>query len=360
MNSDLVSIIVPVYNVEKYLKDCIESIINQTYENLEVILVNDGSIDSSLEICKLYQRQDTRITIIDKQNEGLSKARQVGINNIQGNYFCTVDSDDYIEKDYIKKMYTKLKQDGSDICVSSTRHILSDGSIAVWGFDDVNNAANELSVKDVYSNYYWLTRKYYMSDSWNKMYRTEFIRRSEVEFSLDKKYNGTDLLFNHKVLLHLPKISIVNDVLYNHRKLKNSRTGRKNKQLQKGFMIILDDLICEAEKLKYTTEKLKPQLSCLYVNFLRYTTFDIYKEFVSKKNIEQFEKLLENNKKYLNKNNSIELRTKYMEEIELKIFCCMLKYGKATGLSRYLKIRPFLVKSRDLLIKIKNINKLNK
>ena len=101
-DNDKVSIIVPVYNAEKYLIRCVDSIINQTYKNLEIILINDGSIDNSLEIMKKYKVIDNRIIIIDKKNEGVSIARNVGIKSSSGKYICFVDSDDYIENNMIQ------------------------------------------------------------------------------------------------------------------------------------------------------------------------------------------------------------------------------------------------------------------
>ena len=99
--NELVSIIVPIYNVEKYLEKCIISLINQTYKNIEIILVNDGSPDNSLDICKKYQLKDERIVILDKSNGGLSDARNYGIERAKGKYITCVDSDDYVSNDYV-------------------------------------------------------------------------------------------------------------------------------------------------------------------------------------------------------------------------------------------------------------------
>ena len=97
MNNNLISIIVPVYNVSEYLPRCLDSLINQTYKNIEIILVNDGSTDNSLEICKKYAEKDLRIKVIDKENGGISSARNTGIAEASGEWIGFVDSDDYIE-----------------------------------------------------------------------------------------------------------------------------------------------------------------------------------------------------------------------------------------------------------------------
>ena len=98
MNEELISIIVPVYNVEEYLKECIDSIINQTYKRIEIILVDDGSTDKSGKICDDYAKIDKRIKVVHKENGGLSDARNVGISVSSGKYIAFVDSDDWVEK----------------------------------------------------------------------------------------------------------------------------------------------------------------------------------------------------------------------------------------------------------------------
>jgi len=101
----LISIIIPVYNVESYLKDCLESVINQTYKNLEIIIINDGSQDNSKEICYNYAKKDSRIKLINKKNEGVSAARNTGMDLATGEYISFIDSDDYIDNDMIEIFY---------------------------------------------------------------------------------------------------------------------------------------------------------------------------------------------------------------------------------------------------------------
>lgn len=350
MNLTLISVIVPVYNVEKYLKKCLESIINQSYKNLEIILVNDGSTDSSLEICKSFTN-DSRVVLIDKENEGLSSARQKGIESANGQFFCTIDSDDYLEKNYIEKMYKKIKSDAADICVCATRLIFKNGSTSTLGFKNSSLSAVKITKKEIYSNYIKLKSQYYMSDSWNKLYRTDFVRSSGVEFSLAKKYNGTDLLFNHKLLLHLPVISVVNEPLYNHQILENTRTSRKNKQLQKGFTIILDEIINEMNNLNYS-DNINIQLSYLYVDFLRFAAIDLYNETRRFGEMQEaFKEFMMNNNEYLLKNKRIDLDYKQMHTKDLKIFCHLLKKGNSYNFIRYLKAKEIYNFVRYLKVK---------
>lgn len=115
----MISIIVPVYNAEKYLNRCISSLLNQTYYNLEIILVNDGSTDNSKKICKNAAKNDSRIKLINSVNEGVSLARNKGLKEANGDYISFVDSDDYVEPDYVEKMLLTLKSKKVDIVYCS-------------------------------------------------------------------------------------------------------------------------------------------------------------------------------------------------------------------------------------------------
>lgn len=136
--NDLISVIVPVYNVENYLDECLVSIINQTYKNLEIILCNDGSTDSSLEICKKYQDLDERVKLINKKNGGLSDARNKGIENSSGKYITFIDSDDYINPNMISYLYENLKANNTEIACCQRQ--------------EVDDSSNYLKIKDINYN----------------------------------------------------------------------------------------------------------------------------------------------------------------------------------------------------------------
>lgn len=113
--NSLISVIVPIYNAEQYLEKCIDSIINQTYTNFEIILVNDGSTDNSGSICDEYAKKDSRIRVIHKENGGLSSARNVGLDNANGEYVSFVDSDDWIEQDMLETLYNSCEENNAEI-----------------------------------------------------------------------------------------------------------------------------------------------------------------------------------------------------------------------------------------------------
>lgn len=126
MNTPLITVIVPVYNVEKYLKKCIDSIINQTYPNLEIILVDDGATDNSGAICDMYAAQDNRIVVLHKENGGLSDARNAALDIAKGEYITLVDSDDSVTTDYVEYMHRLLIQNEADISACELKKVYAD------------------------------------------------------------------------------------------------------------------------------------------------------------------------------------------------------------------------------------------
>lgn len=121
---ELVSVIIPIYNVENYLDECIKSVLNQTYHNLEIILIDDGSTDSSKNICEKYQKVDNRIQLVSKKNEGQASARNLGIDMASGNYIYFLDSDDYIKESTIKEVIDYMEKNNADLCYFSGELLL--------------------------------------------------------------------------------------------------------------------------------------------------------------------------------------------------------------------------------------------
>ena len=109
MMQELITVIVPVYNTEKYLERCLDSIVGQTYRDLEILLIDDGSTDSSGEICRQYAEADDRITVLVKENGGQASARNLGLDRMQGEYVLFVDSDDYVSPDFVEELYRQIK-----------------------------------------------------------------------------------------------------------------------------------------------------------------------------------------------------------------------------------------------------------
>lgn len=339
MEKELVSIVIPVYNAEKYIEECLYSVLNQSYKNIEVIIVNDGSTDSSGSICKKYEREYDNIRYIEKNNEGLSVARRTGIAAVNGKYFSTIDSDDVLEIDYIMKLHESLVENQSDIALC--------GRIA---FD--HNGCLELPIKkelmtckkiekeDIEKDFWVTALDYQMSDSWNKMYRTDFVRNSGVVHELNRKYNGTDLLFNHLLLLHGPVISTVHELLYKYRIVEGSIVHRKDKSLQEGFEVITTRLLQECISLDYS-EKALNQIILTYYGTLKYVTTDIVEYYTDHEREKKLKGCIRKHCEFVKEigrdvNMSSILATK---PISLRIFFILLKSGSYRGISFYYKIR---------------------
>lgn len=194
MENDLISIIVPIYNVEKYLNRCILSLINQSYKNIEIILVDDGSLDDSGNIVDIWKKKDNRIVAFHKKNGGLSDARNYGIKHANGEYLSFVDSDDYVDKHFIQVLYETAITTGAKIsavgfkCVSDDKiestNIAIENNIEVFNTED---AINYLYTNDKYCNY-----------AWNKLYLKELFK--EIKYPLGKKMEdlGTTYLLIDK------------------------------------------------------------------------------------------------------------------------------------------------------------------
>lgn len=210
---ELISVIVPIYNVEKYLENCIESIIEQSYEKLEVILVDDGSTDNCPNICDKYSKKDKRITVIHQENRGLSSARNSGIDIANGKYLVFIDSDDAVEKDMILKMYNKLKEDESDLVICNYRIIDEIGK-----FGESNSISSGVwSKSDFWENYY-SNQLVFCVVAWNKLYKSEVF--DSLRYPVGK-YHEDEFVID-KIIETCNKISILNDSLYLYRIRKAS------------------------------------------------------------------------------------------------------------------------------------------
>ena len=138
--TDLISIIVPVYNVEKYIENCLDSLLKQTYENFEIILIDDGSTDSSLTICGFYELKDPRVVVYSQKNQGVSIARNRGLSIAKGSYITFVDSDDIVDSRYLEILYRNIKTENADISMCTWTHnitsAIDDKSIITWNVEE--------------------------------------------------------------------------------------------------------------------------------------------------------------------------------------------------------------------------------
>ena len=187
MKNDLISIIIPVYKVEKYLEKCIESVLKQTYTNLQIILVDDGSPDNCGKICDEYAKKDTRIEVIHKANGGLSDARNVGISKAKGRYIGFVDSDDYIKEDMYEILLNLIKKYDADVSICNLYDVI-DGNECIRNKE---NGIREYSRIDILKEI--LLDKNIQSYAWNKLYKKELF--DEIKYPIGKKYEDIGTTF---------------------------------------------------------------------------------------------------------------------------------------------------------------------
>lgn len=217
--SIVVSIVVPIYNTDEYLARCVDSIINQTYHYLDIILVDDGSTDDSGYICDRYAQNDKRITVIHKKNGGLSDARNVGIECAKGDYICFVDSDDIVHKEYVERLLKLCIEFCADIaqcdylCIDSKSKLLpvnDDRSIRVMGGNDA------------LSEYCCMNGCVKYTVVWNKIYRKELF--NNIRFPYQKQHE--DEFTTYKLLYYSGKVVVTSEYLYYYLQRLTSIMGR--------------------------------------------------------------------------------------------------------------------------------------
>lgn len=228
---ELISVIVPVYNVEKYLKKCIKSIMSQSYTNLEIILINDGSTDNSGKICDELKEQDKRIKVIHKSNGGLSDARNAGLKIANGKYIGFVDSDDYIAEDMFETLYNINKKYNSDISIVSFYEIYKDKVIGVRDSKKLKELTKIDAMKEL------LIDTNIQSYAWNKLFRRELFEG--LEFPTNKNFEdiATTLLLFEKA----NKIVLLEEPKYYYVRRDDSIVGVRNYKTYKDYLDVIYD-----------------------------------------------------------------------------------------------------------------------
>lgn len=213
--NELISVIIPVYNVEKYLSRCLESVLRQTYKQLEIILVDDGATDNSLEICNKYAARDERIKVFHKENEGLGLTRNYGIKKATGRYVAFIDSDDFIVDDAIQVMYEKAEETGVDLVVASSFYKNEPRIVLLE-----ERIYEGTEVKDVLLTYMMgnlpKSEDMLSVSAWSKLYRLDLISKYNLEFPSERKLIWEDIVFNMEYLLVCNKVYISHKSLYNY------------------------------------------------------------------------------------------------------------------------------------------------
>lgn len=205
----MISVIIPIYNVEKYLPQCLESVINQTYRNLEVICINDGSPDNSLEILEEYKKKDSRIKVINQQNQGLAGARNTGLDIACGEFIFFLDSDDWLPLNAIELLYNKQKEEKADIVIGGRSTITFKKELEFLPKDYGRTLTFEEYIEKSFKD------SNFRAVAWGKLYKREIIQKNKLYFPKGLLYE--DLLFVMKYLYYSNKIVILSKDIYNYR-----------------------------------------------------------------------------------------------------------------------------------------------
>ena len=216
METKKISVIVPIYNAEKYIEETIKSLLEQTLKEIEIILVNDGSKDSSLDICEKMKKKDSRIKIINKQNGGLADSRNAGMNISSGKYTMFLDADDLFEKDTCEWMYNKIEKHGADYVIGNYQMMDNDGKR--WKKPAWNAGEDEdlrLEKNDYEKSFFVMN-----STAWNKIYRTEFLRKNDITFKVPSP--SEDDYFTSLCYIKAEKGCYTSKVMYLYRNSPNS------------------------------------------------------------------------------------------------------------------------------------------
>lgn len=221
MNSEKISVIVPIYNAEEYLEKCLNSILGQTYTNLEIILVNDGSKDKSLEIMERFKNQDQRIIVINKENGGVSSARNKGIEAATGKYVIFIDADDYIEPNMFEVLAEDLFKNNVDMSMCGYRNVDINGNIL---YESKPMAEKYFDARVFKNNLF--KEDYYRDLICNKLFKLEIIKDNNVRFHEDIHVNE-NVLFLLDFSKYAFRYSFGNEMLYNFLYNTNGATHGK-------------------------------------------------------------------------------------------------------------------------------------
>ncbi|MBR3204316.1 glycosyltransferase family 2 protein [Candidatus Saccharibacteria bacterium] len=295
MQFPLISIIIPVYNVKDYLPACLDSIKNQTYKNLEIVIVDDGSTDGSFNFLRAYKSLDKRARIIKKKNGGLSSARNVGLEHAKGKYFFFLDADDYLEKDAIEYLYKLVEKTNSPISVCShyERRINKKNQEELKNFNKDNYKTQKLSIEIALKR--MLNEEGFMLSAWGKLYARNLFfshnKSDKIRFPENKLHE--DVGTTYKLFLRAKKLDKNTTVafgsrpkyVYNIRNSSITNQGFNNKKLELITQTdkMCDDIVKVFPKLKNTTDLRRI-----------HARFSILRQIMQKTHKTENDKMLEN------------------------------------------------------------------
>lgn len=254
MKNDLVSIVIPVYNAENYLRECLDSVLVQTYREMEIILVDDGSVDASPDICDEYVKKDNRVYVIHKNNEGAPKARKVGCELSKGEYLTFIDADDWLEQDMIEKLYRAVTQQDVQVAMCGRFEENGGRSRPVKQGIAAGTYSGSRLAKEVFPRM-MVNQEFFewgiFPSYWDKLFRRDVLY--PYLFQVDDRIPmGNDAAGVYPALSHMESITILDECLYHYRQTDGSMIKRfdRNPDKRKGFQILYQSVLKEFEKTK--------------------------------------------------------------------------------------------------------------
>ncbi len=331
-----VSIIIPVYGVEKYIKRCLESLINQTLKEIEIIIVNDGTKDNSMKICREYQSLDSRISIYEKENEGLGLTRNYGLKYAVGEYVAFLDSDDFIDIDFYEKLYNDAKKNNSDVCFTNYKIKKSDGTEFVSKRSNIPFEENVLDSKTVLYNIMQIPtknqrRNFIGMSVWRSVYRKSLIDNNNILFCSERDFISEDIIFNIDFLSKASKVSFIKDTYYYYCENQQSLTHIYRKDRFEKHKILYNELKRKALELD-DFENMEVGICNMFINNVRADIKNAFKynsEKEAKKEVEKF--INDSEVKYA-------LKKKSKEDFRKNIFDFSMKYRLIFLLKLFCKI----------------------
>lgn len=253
----------PVYNKEDYISEAIDSVLKQKYKNWELIIINDGSNDNSLEICNNYKRIDDRIKVFNQDNLGLSISRNTGIKNSNGDYIIFLDADDYLEYDCLINIVDNISE-MKDIYICSFKRIFPNGNIKVFNRFKYLIRNTEGSGQLILKMMYKLN--IYESSVWSNIYKKNYIEKNKIYFSENLIHEDEEWLL--KILLMAENVEVLNCLLYNTRAgVQNSIINSKNYKKNISKIIISENIMSFIQNVKFEDEELKERIKLAMTSF---------------------------------------------------------------------------------------------
>ncbi|MBO1263994.1 glycosyltransferase family 2 protein [Proteiniclasticum sp. SCR006] len=312
-----ISIIIPVYNVESYIGRCIDSILQQSYSNFELILIDDGSSDLSGSICDEYNKLDGRIIVYHNFNSGVSRARNIGLELSSGDFIMFIDSDDFIEPNTLELFVENIEENENTLLIFNYyRYFDNKDRIPNDEYNDqIINLKNDFSVSEKHKFFYGRS---YGTQIWNKLYPAHIIKSNSIVFN-EKITVGEDFLFNFRVLKYIDKIKKLNFYTYNYYIRNGSITNSYKKNLYEQNSLLMSDL----NKFRLSNDRQDEDVLSFYAYYsLDNIVLNLTSNSKSFNDIHKIVRKTSYNNEYVKSFQSLESKAyyKYISQMKQRIF----------------------------------------